>query len=50
MMADKHALLPVMIVIGTFLVDGAASIDRSVVASIKSGGESSSPLLMADSR
>lgn len=49
-MPNNHVLLPVMMVIGTFLVDGVASIDRSVVASIKSGGDSSSPLLMADSR
>jgi len=39
-----------MIVIGTFLVDGVALIDKSLVASIKSGGESSSLSLIADKK
>lgn len=48
MMRNDHVFLPVMMVIGTFLVDGAAAIDRSLVASIRSGGDSSSLSLMAD--
>lgn len=48
MMRNDHVFLPVMMVIGTFLVDGAAPIDRSLVASIRSGGDSSSLSLMAD--
>lgn len=40
--------LPVMMVIGTFFVDGVALIDVSPVASTKSGGDSSWLSLMAD--
>ena len=47
-MPDKHISLPVMIVIGTFFVNGVAVIGRSLVASMRSGGDSSSISLMAD--
>jgi len=48
MMLNKHILLPVIMVMGTFLIDVAASVDGSMVVSIKSGGASSSPSLMID--
>lgn len=45
-MLNKHIFLPVMMVMGTFLIEVAASVDGSMVVSIKSGGASSSPSLM----
>ena len=44
----KHIFLPVMIVIGTFFVNGVVVIGRSLVALMRSGGDSSSKSLMAD--
>lgn len=45
---NQRLVLPVMIVIGTFLLDGVTVIDASCCASIKSGGDSSSLLLILD--